>query len=99
MASRTNMAATHELPAEEYRWSQYIVDHPKRSDSKWFASAKPLRARSWLSSARANCPRFPHWPGSATKRPGRYSPRRSRCEHGAAVHRLVVQQLRAAQPF
>ena len=40
MAPRTNMTATHELPAEEYRWSQYIVDHPKRSDSKWFASAK-----------------------------------------------------------
>lgn len=40
MVPRTSAVATHELPPECHRWSQYIVDHPKRSESRWFASAK-----------------------------------------------------------
>jgi Family of unknown function (DUF6424) len=40
MVPRTTAVATHELPTERHPWSQYIVDHPKRSESRWFVSAK-----------------------------------------------------------
>ena len=40
MAPRTGTSATHKLPTENYPWSQYIVDHPKRSDSPWFTAAE-----------------------------------------------------------
>lgn len=32
--------ATHQTTVENYPWSQYVVDHPQRSESTWFAAAK-----------------------------------------------------------
>jgi hypothetical protein len=53
-------ATTHESPREDNPWTQYIIDHPKRSDSKWFASAK--RAAHKIL-AEVGPDEFPYGPG------------------------------------
>lgn len=40
MAPDTNLAGTHKTQPEDNPWSQFIVDHPKREDSRWFTAAK-----------------------------------------------------------
>jgi hypothetical protein len=53
------MAGTH-VEAEDHPWSAYIADHPRRTESSWFAAAKRT-AHKILADPEADGP--PYGPG------------------------------------
>lgn len=60
MISGTSVRATHQTRPEKYPWSVYVVDHPQRAESPWFAAAKRV-ARKILAEQAADT--LPYGPG------------------------------------
>lgn len=59
MTSGTSVAAAHKTPPEDYPWSVFVVDHPRRAESRWFAAAKRVARKILADQATDTAPYGP----------------------------------------